>query len=65
MFQKSWPTKLIPLADNHELKIVLSSILIYLLCQKHWQATDEGKDGEDEKSFPILWRYLDDMLETL
>ena len=22
---------------------------MYLLCHKHWAATDEGKDGRDEK----------------
>ena len=54
LFWKSWPTKLIPLADNDELKIVLSSILIYLLCHKHWVATDEDKDGRDEKCFSHL-----------
>ena len=42
---------LIPLADNEELKIVLSSILIYLLCQIHWEATDAGKDGRNGKGF--------------
>ena len=31
--------------------MVLSSNLIYLLCRKHLEATDEGKDGEDEKCF--------------
>ena len=31
--------------------MVLSSILIYLSCRKHWEATDEGKNGEDEKKF--------------
>ena len=24
---------------------------MYLLCHKHWGATDKGKDGEDEKGF--------------
>ena len=51
LFWKRWLTKLIPLADNEELKIVLSSILIYLLCHKHCEATDEGKDRRDEKCF--------------
>ena len=54
LFWKSWPTKLIPLADNDELKIVLSSILIYLLYHKHWEATDEGKNERDEKCFSHL-----------
>ena len=49
--RKSCPTKLIPLTDNEELKIVLLSLLIYLLCHKHWEAADEGKDGRDEKCF--------------
>ena len=52
LFWKSWPTKLIPSGDNGELKIALSSILIYLLCHKHWEGTDEGKDGREEKPFP-------------
>ena len=24
---------------------------MYLLCYKHWEDTDEGKDGRDEKCF--------------
>ena len=54
LFWKNWPKKLIPLADNEELKIVLKPILIYLLCHKHCEATDEGKNGRDEKCFTIL-----------
>ena len=59
LFWKSWPTKLISLADNEELKIVLSSVLIYLL-YIDCEATDEDKDGRDEKYFShfikILWK---------
>ena len=46
---KELNTKLILLADNDELKLVLSSISIYLLHHKHWEATDV--DGEDKKCF--------------
>ena len=63
MSWKSWPRKLIPLIDdNEELKIVLSSILIYLLYHKHCEATDEGNDGREEKRFAhfikISWSYV-------
>ena len=51
MFWKSWATKLIHLADDEELKIVLSSVLIYLLNYKDCEATDEGKDGRNENCF--------------
>ena len=36
------------LADNVELKVVLSSILINLLRHKRWEATNEGKDGREK-----------------
>ena len=42
---------LIPLTDHAKLKIVLSSILAYLLCHKYWEVTDKGKDERDEKCF--------------
>ena len=52
LFWKSWPTKFIPLTDREELKIVLSSTLIYFLNHKHYEATVEGQDGRDKKCFP-------------
>ena len=69
LFWKSCRTKLIPLAYNKELKLVLSSILTYLLCHKNWEATDEGKDGKDEKCFShfikISWWYVGNSLILL
>ena len=50
LFWESWPIRSILLADNEEMRIVLSSILIYLFRHKHWEATVEGKDGIDRKS---------------
>ena len=67
MFWKNWPTKLIPLADTEELKTVLLSTLIYLLCHKYCEVTDEGKDGRDGKLFfyfiKISWKYIGLMLK--
>ena len=53
LFWKSWPTKLISLADNEALKIVLSSILIYLFSHKHLEVIDGGKDGRNKKGFSL------------
>ena len=69
LFWKSWSTKLIPLADKEELKIALSSISIYLLFHKHWEAIDEGKDGREEKCFShfvkVPWRFVGNSLILL
>ena len=52
LFWKTWPTKLIYLADKDKLEIVLSFIPIYLLRHKYYEVTVEGKDGKQETCFP-------------
>ena len=58
LFWKSWPIKLIPLADNEKLKMVLSSVLVYLLCHKHCETKDEDKDGRDKKMFSPFYKNI-------
>ena len=61
MFWKSQPTKFIRLTDNEELKIVLSSVLIYLLSHKHCEATIEGQNGRVIKNFFSIFSKLDEV----
>ena len=61
MFWKSHPTKFIRLTDNEELKIVLSSVLIYLLSHKHCEATIEGQNGRVIKNFFSIFNKLNEV----
>ena len=61
MFWKSQPTKFIRLTDNEELKIVLSSVLIYLLSHKHCEETIEGQNGRVIKNFFSIFSKLDEV----
>ena len=53
-FERTDPTSLSPLTYNKELKIFLSSILIYLLYHKHCEATAEGNDVADYNFFHFI-----------
>ena len=69
LFWKRCPTNLIPLTDNEELKIVLSSILTYSLSHKYCEATVKAMDGRDGKCFPhfikVSWYYARSSLNLL